>query len=106
MATEQELLIQDIKIQLSVIHTEQGIIQKQINLLDESMEIANAKVNDVHAFIFGVEKRGGLATAVEIIQKDVSNLKTWKIQVATAGAFVAALFGVLGGKLSQLFLGK
>jgi hypothetical protein len=71
-----------------------------------AMTTSNLKVNDMHAFIFGIEKCGGLASVVENLQKDVTDLRQWKIQVAAIGSAIATAFGILGSKIGIMWFGK
>lgn len=64
------------------------------------------KLTEMHVFIFGVEKKGGLANIVDELQKDVKALHLFKAKVLGMAAAISALGAFAGSKLSQLIFGK
>lgn len=64
------------------------------------------KINEIHARVIqlhtAINARGGLFDRIERIEKDLDDLRHFKIQVITAASLGAGLCSLLGSRLANL----
>ena len=73
---------------------------------DEILREILAKVSEMYATIYGVKDQGGLLRVIEKNTARIGELEIFKWKFVGAVAFLAIIWGAIGGKIATLFSDK